>query len=170
MGTTHQYKVVWSKDKNGDKLSFDPSDTCTKSAVYIFCITKLKDGKEYPFYVGQTNNYQRRMNEYKRGAYSAPTDFRLHHAILHFCSRQGLSVSCHIHEPERDGKKRLKEEHKQITEALKKGYQLLNSFPNYLCEKDPNPEKQKIKRGIDAEIQKDSVGEVCKALLEKYMK
>ena len=125
---------------DGEKLKVDVDIEAPPNVVYVFYFEK--NGSRTPFYVGQTYRFSGRLNDYKIGSYGAPADFRVHHAIKYFV-KNGYKITVETEANIQEEGERINAERQKITELLKRGPQLLNSFPSYnykISEKD-NEEK-----------------------------
>lgn len=91
--------------------------------VYVFCW--VADGVEIPFYVGQTNRFSERMNDYSLANFKACTDFCVGQAVKYLKSTKNYCVVVR-HKPSLDPPK---EEKAIIRRLLVSGVWLLNCLP-----------------------------------------
>jgi hypothetical protein len=93
--------------------------------VYVFCW--VADGVEIPFYVGQTDRFSLRMNDYCGANFSACTDFCVGEAVKYLKTTKNKRVVVR-YRPSVDPPK---EEKATIRELLISGVRLLNCLPRY---------------------------------------
>ena len=109
-------------------VDFPPAQGCVPSHegfVYVFCW--VADGVEIPFYVGQTNRFLGRMNDYDLANFKACTDFCVGEAARYLKSTKKLRVVVR-HRPSSEP---LKEEKAIVRRLLVSGVWLLNCLPRY---------------------------------------
>jgi hypothetical protein len=91
--------------------------------VYVFYF--LRDKKEIPFYVGETNNLRRRIGEYLVASFAAQTDFRVGEAIKYMQKNKcDVVVKFWIYLDNKSHRK--KEESRLISKFRSDGLELLN--------------------------------------------
>lgn len=91
--------------------------------IYIFYFAK--DGKEVPFYVGQTRNLRRRMGEYIISSWVATTDFIVGEAIK-YLQENSYGVMIRFWSASEKEEERKLEEQRKIDKFQREGHQLLN--------------------------------------------
>jgi hypothetical protein len=97
----------------------------TDGFVYVFCWAA--DGNEIPFYVGQTNRFSGRMNDYRLANFKACTDFCVGEAIKYLKSTKNYRIVVrHRRSPDPP-----REEKAIIRRLLLSGVWLLNCLPRY---------------------------------------
>jgi hypothetical protein len=98
-----------------------PPDGC----VYVFFW--VGDGVEHPFYVGQTQRFSGRMDDYRLANFKACTDFRVGEAVKYLEDINKYHIIVKYRASTDPGK----EEHEIIRELLLEGVRLLNCLPSY---------------------------------------
>jgi hypothetical protein len=106
--------------------------------VYIFCW--VTDGMETPFYVGQTNRFSGRMNDYYLANFKACTDFCVGEAVRYLKDTKHYRVVVR-HRPSPDPPK---EEKEIIRRLLVSGVWLLNCLPRYDYRTDSEDEEREV--------------------------
>jgi hypothetical protein len=109
--------------------------------VYVFCWKA--NGKDVPFYVGQTNRLQGRMDDYQSAQFAASTDFRVGKAIRYLRDQRSLRIVVRYKES-RDS---VKDEYTLIRDLQLSGLRLLNSLPGYdYLKADKDEERRTVQR------------------------
>ncbi len=112
------------------------------SAVYIICF--MKQNKEIPFYVGQTDRLWGRMRDYKIANFKAQTDFKVGIAIK-YLQQKGYNIV--IKYKTTLVNQRIYEEKIFIEDLKGNGIKLLNELSGYNYKTaDKTREKEKIER------------------------
>ena len=106
--------------------------------VYVFCW--VADGVEIPFYVGQTNRFSGRMNDYCLANFKACTDFCVGEAVKYLTSTKNYRVVVR-HRPSTNPPK---EEKAIIRSLLVSGVWLLNCLPRYDYRTDSAAEEREV--------------------------
>jgi hypothetical protein len=106
--------------------------------VYVFCW--VADGIEIPFYVGQTNRFSGRMNDYDLANFKASTDFCIGEAVKYLKGTKNYRVVVR-HRPSPDPPK---EEKAIIRRLLVSGVWLLNCLPRYNYRTDSQAEETEV--------------------------
>jgi hypothetical protein len=106
--------------------------------VYIFCW--VADGVEIPFYVGETNRFSGRMNDYDLANFKASMDFCVGEAVKYLKGTQNYRVVVR-HRPSPDSPK---EEKAIIRRLLVSGVWLLNCLPRYDYRSDSDTEEREV--------------------------
>jgi hypothetical protein len=106
--------------------------------VYVFCW--VADGVEIPFYVGQTNRFSGRMNDYDLANFKASTDFCVGEAVKYLKSAKNYRVVVR-HRASADPPK---EEKAIIRRLLVSGVWLLNCLPRYDYRIDSETEERDV--------------------------
>jgi hypothetical protein len=106
--------------------------------VYVFCW--VADGMEIPFYVGQTNRFSGRMNDYCLASFKACTDFCVGEAVKYLKDTKNYRVVVR-HRPSPEPPK---EEKAIIRRLLVSGVWLLNCLPRYDYRADSEAEEREI--------------------------
>jgi hypothetical protein len=94
--------------------------------VYVFYW--VIDGAEIPFYVGETDRFQARMNDYKQAQFAAPTDFIVGEAAKYLNTKNGSQISVKYKRSSDDCTERCKEQDSIIQELRAAGAKLLNGM------------------------------------------
>ena len=110
--------------ENFQKYSFTEVIPTPIGEVYVICF--VKDGREIPFYIGQTGRFEERMGDYQYAQFGAATDFKVGEAIKYLRSKGFDIIVRH-----RLSSDRLNEEKQLIQEATRVGITLLNACPGY---------------------------------------
>jgi hypothetical protein len=105
--------------------------------VYVLCFKA--NGRDVPFYVGQTNRLRERMNDYQSAQFAACTDFRVGEAIQYLRNQRGLRIVVRYKKSNDPGK----DEYTLIRDLLLSGLRLLNSLPSYDYLKADNEEERR---------------------------
>lgn len=105
--------------------------------VYVFCW--VADGVETPFYVGQTNRFSGRMNDYSLANFKACTDFCVGEAVRYLKTKRYTVVVRH-----RPSLSPPKEEKEIIRHLLVSGVWLLNCLPRYDYRTDSESEEREV--------------------------
>jgi len=115
------------QDNSGKFDSFIlPDFPKNESSVYI--ISCVKDDKEIPIYVGETDKLRRRIGDYIVASFQASTDFKVGEAIRYF-QEKGCKITIRykgVQKEHRRGK-----EDRIIDDLRKAGYRLLNDLVTY---------------------------------------
>lgn len=106
--------------------------------VYLFCW--VADGAETPFYVGQTQRFSGRMNDYDLANFKACTDFCVGEAVKYLKSTKKVRVVVR-HRPSSEP---LKEEKAIVRRLLVSGVWLLNCLPRYDYRTDSEDEEREV--------------------------
>lgn len=110
--------------------------------VGVYIILYIKNDAEIPLYVGETNQFRRRMGEYTSANFAAPTDFIVGEAIK-YLQEKGYKMI--IKYKFSENKKR--EQNEIIKDLQSLGYKLLNGFICYDYERaEKNKERERIKK------------------------
>ena len=96
-------------------------------AGYLYVFFWVHDGKQIPFYVGQTRRFVGRMNDYRLAQFATPTDFRVGEAIQYMKATK----ECRILVRYRGSLDPRKDERHLIRELQLHGLRLLNDFSSY---------------------------------------
>jgi hypothetical protein len=107
--------------------------------VYVFCW--VADGVETPFYVGQTNRFSGRMNDYSLANFKACTDFCVGEAVRYLKTKRYPVVVRYkpsLNPP--------KDEKEIIRRLLVSGVWLLNCLPRYDYRTDSEAEEREVVR------------------------
>jgi hypothetical protein len=109
--------------------------------VYVFCWKA--NGKDIPFYVGQTNRLHGRMDDYQSAQFAASTDFRVGEAIRYLRDQRSLRIVV-LYKESRDS---VKDEYTLIRDLQLSGLRLLNSLPGYDYRKaDKDEERRTVQK------------------------
>lgn len=106
--------------------------------VYIFCW--VANGVETPFYVGQTNRFSGRMNDYSLANFSACTDFCVGEAVRYLKDTKTYSVVVRY----KQSTDPPREEKEIIRRLLVSGVWLLNCLPRYDYRNDTETEEREV--------------------------
>ena len=93
--------------------------------VYILCWKA--NGRDVPFYVGQTDRLRERMSDYQSAQFAACTDFRVGEAIRYLRDQRSLRIVV-LYKKSEDPRK---DECILIRDLQISGIRLLNSLPSY---------------------------------------
>jgi hypothetical protein len=115
--------------------------------VYVFYATK--DGKEIPFYVGQTGSFVCRMADYSRAHFDPPTDFNVGEAVKYLRDQKSYQIKVKFGRSSDLEAERLKDEDKIKQGFLSENWLLLNNKIGY----DPKVQ--------DKDIQQKRVQDLC---------
>jgi hypothetical protein len=109
------------------------------------------DGTEQPFYNGETERFPSRMDDYRQGAFKAPTDFKVGEAIRRL-EEKGMKVKVECQEHP-DRKSALQAQARMTKELRDKGVPMLNDLPGYdYRTADEETERRKIHEFCDKKI------------------
>ena len=106
--------------------------------VYILCW--VADGVETPLYVGQTDRFSGRMNDYCLANFNACTDFCVGEAVKYLKSAKNYRVTVRYRPSLNPGK----EEKAIIRGLLVSGVRLLNCLPRYDYRTDSKAEEREV--------------------------
>ena len=106
--------------------------------VYVFCW--VTNGVEIPFYVGETNRFSGRMNDYGLANFKASTDFCVGEAVKYLKGIKNYRVVVR-HRPSPDPPR---EEKEIIRRLLVSGVWLLNCLPRYDYHTDSEAEEREV--------------------------
>lgn len=113
------------------------------SAVYIIYL--IRNGKEMPFYVGETGRLLGRVSDYISANFKAATDFKVGEAIKYFQER-----GCTVVIKYRPSEDRKNEQSGLIKYFQNSGMRLLNELVGYNYKiADKNEEEKRIKKFCD---------------------
>lgn len=110
------------------------------SSGFVYTIFWVTDGREIPFYVGQTHRFSERIKDYCRAYFKACTDFRVGNAVSYFQNTKNHCVVLkykHSDDP-------IEEERSLIRDLHLSGMLLLNDLAAY----DYNSAKEEEERII----------------------
>jgi hypothetical protein len=107
---------------------------------YVYALCLALDGREIPFYIGETGRLARRMGDYVAAQFAAPTDFRVGTAAFYLAERGTRIIVRYKH-----SETRKQDEQDLIPECVIAGYHLLNCVPSYsYSTASRDAEKQKV--------------------------
>jgi hypothetical protein len=97
--------------------------------VYVFFW--VADGVEIPFYVGETDRFQGRMNDYWQAQFAAPTDFKVGEAAKYLKEVTNCRIVVKYKRSADQKAERCKEEDAIKQRLRSEGVQLLDDVPGY---------------------------------------
>ncbi len=115
--------------------------------VYVFYA--VKDGKEIPFYVGETGSFVCRMVDYSRARFDPPTDFNVGEAVKYLRDQKSYQIKVKFGRSSDLEAERRKDEDQTKQGFLSKNWLLLNNKIGY----DPKTQ--------DKDIQRKRVQDLC---------
>ena len=99
--------------------------TSREGVVYVFFVAT--ETEEIPFYVGETDRFQGRMDDYVRAQFAAPTDFKVGEAVRYLRDAKNYRVIVKY----KVTANRSTEEARIIQGLHSEGKRLLNDLPDY---------------------------------------
>ena len=109
--------------------------------VYVICWKA--EGRDVPFYVGQTERLKGRMCDYQSAQFAACTDFRVGEAIRYLKHEHGFRIVV-LYKKSEDPRH---DEYTLIRDLQLAGLRLLNSLPSYDYRRaDKEEERQTVQR------------------------
>lgn len=105
---------------------------------FVYVLSWVREGVEIPFYVGQTDRFPGRMNDYRLANFKACTDFCVGEAVKYLQSKNYPVVVRHKASPDPP-----KDEKGIIRNLLVSGVRLLNCLPRYDYRTDSEDEERK---------------------------
>ena len=94
----------------------------------VYVLLYVADGAEVPFYVGETERFTGRMDDYLWADFKASTDFKVGEAVKYLQSAKGLKVIVRY----KESADRQKEEKQLIARLRAEGFRLLNDLKGYV--------------------------------------
>jgi hypothetical protein len=116
---------------------------------YVYVFYWLIDGAEIPFYVGETDRFQGRMNDYRQAQFGAATDFIVGEAATYLNGKSGSRIVVRYKRSSDDCEERRKEQNAIIQELRTAGAKLLNGMGYDYQIANRDEERAKVQRFCD---------------------